>query len=202
MGTFAYAGAEKRGESAARDRASSMPTGTEWNDRARALRLAAAAAEALGAGLVAIDPEGATLLWSDSAARILGRELGIAPKDGLPAAVLEWLRANEAPSISLPGEHGELTFTRIGDGAGPDEAVVVREPRRASAESLTRLGLTPRRTEVLAALMEGETNQQIARRLDLSPRTVQNHIAHIFEVLGARTRTEAAALARLVLESG
>jgi DNA-binding NarL/FixJ family response regulator len=88
--------------------------------------------------------------------------------------------------------------SRVGGEWG--EALLLRE-QRTSAGSLASLGLTPRRTEVLAALMEGETNQQIAQRLDLSPRTVQNHIAHIFDVLGARTRTEAAALARQVLDA-
>jgi DNA-binding NarL/FixJ family response regulator len=169
-------------------------------DLVRALRLAADAVETLGAGLLVIDSRGAPAVWSDSAARLLRQVFGAGPEDGLPAPVRRWLGTSHLRSVNFAGGGTELVLTRVEGEAGV--AVIAREQRRTSAESLARLGLTPRRAEVLAALMDGETNQQIAHRLALSPRTVQNHVAHIFEVLGARTRTEAAALARRVLETG
>jgi DNA-binding CsgD family transcriptional regulator/tetratricopeptide (TPR) repeat protein len=68
-------------------------------------------------------------------------------------------------------------------------AVIPRGPyRRAAANPF---GLTARQTEILAFLAEGATNPEIAERLFISVRTVDNHVGAILERLGARTRTEA-----------
>ncbi len=55
--------------------------------------------------------------------------------------------------------------------------------------------LTQREREVLALLVEGLSNQQIAERLVISTATVKFHISSIRSKLGAATRTEAVALA-------
>jgi len=52
-------------------------------------------------------------------------------------------------------------------------------------------GLTEREVEVLRMLATGHTNQEIAEALVLSVRTVENHIAHIYAKVGARSRAEA-----------
>ncbi|MGO4407985.1 LuxR C-terminal-related transcriptional regulator [Bosea sp. RAF48] len=49
--------------------------------------------------------------------------------------------------------------------------------------------------QFLLGLVAGETNKEIARRLGISPRTVENHRAHVMERLGAETLSEAALLA-------
>ena len=51
--------------------------------------------------------------------------------------------------------------------------------------------LTDREMEVLAALSKGMTNKAIATQLGISDRTVQGHIAHIFNKMGVSNRTEA-----------
>jgi DNA-binding CsgD family transcriptional regulator len=58
-----------------------------------------------------------------------------------------------------------------------------------------RGGLTARQSEVLALLAERLSNLEIADRLFLSPRTVENHVAAVMTKLGARTRNEAVAIA-------
>jgi NarL family two-component system response regulator LiaR len=51
--------------------------------------------------------------------------------------------------------------------------------------------LTPREMQVLCLLAEGLSNHQIARRLDLSVRTVESHLTHIYAKLGVGSRMEA-----------
>jgi DNA-binding NarL/FixJ family response regulator len=51
--------------------------------------------------------------------------------------------------------------------------------------------LTDREMEVLQLTAKGYTNKAIAVQLDISDRTVQGHLAHIFDKLQADSRTEA-----------
>jgi DNA-binding NarL/FixJ family response regulator len=53
-------------------------------------------------------------------------------------------------------------------------------------------GLTPRELEVLGLLIDGCSNQEIARALVVAPRTIAAHLEHILVKLGAPTRTLAA----------
>jgi DNA-binding CsgD family transcriptional regulator len=52
-------------------------------------------------------------------------------------------------------------------------------------------GLTPRETEVLTLLSGPDTASQMAKRLSVSVRTVESHLANAYRKLGARTREEA-----------
>jgi DNA-binding CsgD family transcriptional regulator len=45
---------------------------------------------------------------------------------------------------------------------------------------------------VLALVAAGKTNGEVAAVLDISARTVQKHLEHIFAKLGVETRTAAA----------
>src|SRR5512136_964496 len=51
--------------------------------------------------------------------------------------------------------------------------------------------LTDREMEVLQLAAKGYTNKAIAVQLDISDRTVQGHLAHIFDKMQADSRTEA-----------
>jgi DNA-binding NarL/FixJ family response regulator len=62
-----------------------------------------------------------------------------------------------------------------------------RVPRRHGGPA----GLTPREVEVLRLLARGLSNKQIAERLVISPKTVANHVEHIYSKIEASTRAAA-----------
>jgi DNA-binding NarL/FixJ family response regulator len=51
--------------------------------------------------------------------------------------------------------------------------------------------LTPRQTEILQLIAEGESTSHIAERLHLSQTTVRNHVARALAGLGVHTRVQA-----------
>ena len=59
--------------------------------------------------------------------------------------------------------------------------------------------LSAREREVLAALAEGLSNQELADRLFISERTANRHLSNIFTKLGVRNRTAAA---RIAIQAG
>jgi DNA-binding CsgD family transcriptional regulator len=84
---------------------------------------------------------------------------------------------------------------------GHVRVTVLANPGEASAHLLGAVvlsavtdlrGLTPRELEVLGLLIDGCSNQQIARALVVAPRTVAAHLEHILVKLDAPSRTLAA----------
>lgn len=66
----------------------------------------------------------------------------------------------------------------------------------SSAEtSLQQEDFSPREQEVLVCLARGLSDRAMAQALFISVRTVQTHLAHIYEKLGVHSRTEAALMA-------
>jgi NarL family two-component system response regulator LiaR len=61
--------------------------------------------------------------------------------------------------------------------------------------STQRFDLTERERQVLALVVKGLTNRQIAARLSLSPSTVKAYVSNILSKLGVASRTEAVVLA-------
>jgi FixJ family two-component response regulator len=59
--------------------------------------------------------------------------------------------------------------------------------------------LTPREREVMALVVEGMLNKQIAASLNISMKTVENHRAHVMEKLGANSLAD---LVRMAVSLG
>ena len=55
-----------------------------------------------------------------------------------------------------------------------------------------------REQQVIQLLLQGRSNAEIGRELELSPRTVEKHVEHILQKLGVKSR---AAATRLVTEA-
>ena len=59
----------------------------------------------------------------------------------------------------------------------------------------TTAALTPRQAEVLRLIGKGLTDKQIARALELSPRTIEMHVSRTLDTLRCHTRAEAVRVA-------
>jgi DNA-binding NarL/FixJ family response regulator len=121
-----------------------------------------------------------------------------------PAAdVLAAVRAGATGYLVAPRDPGALADAVRRTAAGeavfsPGLAgVVLEEAGRAPQPDGARL--TAREGDVLALVVEGLTARQIATRLVLSPRTVENHIQRVLRRLGVPNR---ASLVRYAIEHG
>jgi PAS domain S-box-containing protein len=84
-----------------------------------------------------------------------------------------------------------LRMHLIRDKQGERHGIVgLVEPSRAP-----RVSLTPRQKEVLEHIAVGETNDDIARDLVVSRRTVERHVAAVLDKLDVENRAAAAAMA-------
>jgi len=80
----------------------------------------------------------------------------------------------------------------------PDELLArVRALTRRSREREPprRVGLTPRELDVLHLLAQGLTQEEMAERLVISPKTVATHIEHVLAKLEVHSRAQAVARA-------
>jgi NarL family two-component system response regulator LiaR len=67
--------------------------------------------------------------------------------------------------------------------------------RSAASDRRPTHGLTKRELDVLALLVEGKTNKEIAEELFLSASTIRDYVSQILDKLDVSNRTEAAAMA-------
>ena len=77
------------------------------------------------------------------------------------------------------------------DVVGPELVVVDRRCRQPRAEPDGPIRLTARECGILEMLCEGQGNNDMARALRLSRRTIELHLTNIFEKLGVASRAEA-----------
>lgn len=123
---------------------------------------------------------------------------------GLP---LEEARTRLAIARLLAGTNAEVAVAearaalaacdRLDAGPDADAAASLLRSLGSTGRASPRLGgpLTRRESEVLRLVAEGLSNEQIARRLFLSKRTVEHHVGSILAKLGLSTRAEVLAYA-------
>lgn len=179
---------------------------------ARQMKQARSALDAFGQATIAIAVANGKLTWQTPLARqLLDRYFG--PRgEFAPHRLLEWTRSADAarrngqeiPAV-LYSEGGKRLLASFHDQTGDEEWLVVlrEENDAAQIEALINaFRLTRREAEVLHWLSLGKTNRDIADILEMSPRTVNKHLEHVFEKLGVETRTAAAAMAAEKLRRG
>jgi DNA-binding CsgD family transcriptional regulator len=87
------------------------------------------------------------------------------------------------------GEIESLEVARTVLVAGLEQYAARQRARRWAGLRGDASPLTPRQSQVAALVARGLTNEQIAHRLDISPRTVRKHVEDIFAATGCRSRT-------------
>jgi DNA-binding CsgD family transcriptional regulator len=88
------------------------------------------------------------------------------------------LRFGDVIFVVLPGDHEER------EESGSCEETASCESDRAEAS------LTPAQYRILAELLDGSSEKEIAAKLRLSPHTVHNHITAIHQRFGVHSRSE------------
>lgn len=81
------------------------------------------------------------------------------------------------------------------DPVAVDAVLTAAAGPRSGARAGGPAGLTARETEVLALVAQGHPNKAVARQLGISPKTVGNHIEHIYTKVGVSSRAAAALFA-------
>jgi NarL family two-component system response regulator LiaR len=103
--------------------------------------------------------------------------IGYLLKDVSADELVEAIRAAHAGRATLSPEAAQALVETANQPAAPG------------------LDLTERELEVLALMIEGLNNTQIAGRLSVSPSTIKSHVSNILSKLGVASRTEAVSLA-------
>ena len=133
--------------------------------------------------IVAADPDAKVVILSAHAdeERILDAlqegARGYVLKHGDPHDVLRAVRAAYAGDAVLDPQAGR---------------VLLEYSRRRSQ----LVDLTPRERQILQLVGQGLANKQIARRLDITERTVKSHMTRVFQRIGVTDRVQAALWAR------
>lgn len=105
-------------------------------------------------------------------------------KEEDPQSIVEAVRSASHGGAYLPPHAVQMLMRRLGgDAAGPSAAPAATTP----ADSR----LTARERDVLRLLAKGRRNQEIARDMGLSVRSVGNHLAKIYNKLHIHGRSEA-----------
>ncbi|MDV6269612.1 protein kinase domain-containing protein [Rhodococcus globerulus] len=135
------------------------------------------------------------------AAVLTGAAEGVAHSMGsttiIHSNLLAYQQECERRARQMLGDKAFAAAYRKGKGFGFDVAIsyALREPlsdtSRSDADASTRL--TKRERQVADLIARGLTNQAIADRLVISPRTAQGHVEHILTKLGFTSRAQVAA---------
>jgi DNA-binding CsgD family transcriptional regulator len=129
----------------------------------------------------------------DTNGRVLRSENANAPT----AANVTWNLIETKP-VDRPGDAARELRAEVKAGRLDGEAVesvLGAAGHRVARRREGPAGLTAREVDVLRLLARGLSNKAIAERLVISPKTVGNHVEHIYTKIDASTRAAASLFA-------
>lgn len=129
-------------------------------------------------------------VWDEAVCRLRLAE-AIAAQGDRRATAPELIRAHD-----IAGRLGASGLLAEARALGRRYGVALPTARPSSATADLMVPLTAREREVLELVAEGRTNDEIAGRLFMSPKTASVHVSRILGKLRAGNRTEAVAIAR------
>jgi len=91
----------------------------------------------------------------------------------MPAELLD---ASDNKLIPVDGEKVASSAVRTNSGTRESD--------------IAKFGLTPRETQIIGALVDGQTNKDIASTLGISEYTVKHHLTSVYDKLGVYNRVE------------
>ncbi|WP_426166674.1 DUF4199 family protein [Sandarakinorhabdus sp. DWP1-3-1] len=121
---------------------------------------------------------------------------GVIAGGALGLQALEYRRLVRADAGAWPQLLVAVAFLALGLFAGARLFGRHPAPDPGNPPAQAALGISARELDVLREIAAGRSNKEIAGRLAIAPNTVKTHLAHLYDKLGARRRTEAIARAR------
>jgi DNA-binding NarL/FixJ family response regulator len=108
---------------------------------------------------------------------------GVVPKESATATLFKGIR------VVMKDEYW------VGRESVSDVIRYLREATRKDTSSRAKFGLTARELQVVAAVVDGSSNKDIAKLYSLSEDTVKHHLSSIFDKAGVSSRLELALFA-------
>lgn len=162
------------------------------------------ALETESSGIISIGSKGEPLFVSEYARRLLSEYFAAdnLKPNALPETLAEWLNQVESISenadftlppapLKIKSSTGVLTIRCMSNSVTREKTLLLQEKKSISLETLKKLNLTKRETEILFWMAQGKTDDVIAKLSGISIRTVHKHAEHIYSKLGVETRTSA-----------
>lgn len=103
---------------------------------------------------------------------------GVIAKDVSPQEILQGIRAVFDGQYWLAGRSISNLVTTL------------EQLREDAARPFRKFGLTPRESEIVAEIVKGMTNRELAEKLNISEDTIKRHLSNIFDKVGASHRLE------------
>jgi two-component system nitrate/nitrite response regulator NarL len=103
---------------------------------------------------------------------------GVIAKDVSPLEIVQGIRA------VFEGQYW------LGGRPIPNLVKTLDQLREDAALPFRKFGLTPRESEIVAEIVKGLTNRELAEKLEISEDTIKRHLSNIFDKVGASHRLE------------